>query len=69
MNTEAKAMEPIAVRAGEAARLLGVSKPKLYEIAKREDFTAAFKIGGCMMFSVEGLRSWVTEQTEGRVSA
>lgn len=69
MNTEVKAMEPIAVRAGEAARLLGISKPKLYEIAKREDFTAAFKVGGCTMFSVEGLRAWVTEQAERRVSA
>lgn len=59
-------LEPIAVRANEAARLLGISKPKLYEIAKREDFTAAFKCGGCMMFSVEGLRAWVATQAGGK---
>ena len=56
-------LEPIAVRASEAARLLGISKPKLYELTHRADFTAAFKCGGCMMFSVEGLRAWVAEQT------
>ena len=59
-------LEPIAVRASEAARLLGVSKPKLYELTHRDDFTAAFKMGGCTLFSVEGLRSWVAAQTEGR---
>lgn len=60
---KADKMEPIAVRANEAARLLGISKPKLYEIAKREDFTAAFKMGGCTLFAVEGLRAWVAMQT------
>ena len=58
-------MEPLAVRAGEAARLLGVSKPTLYQIARREDFTAAFRCGGCLMFSVDGLREWVRQQSEG----
>ena len=61
-------MEPIAVRANEAARLLGISKPKLYELARRKDFKAAFKMGGCTLFAVEGLRAWVAEQTEGKVN-
>lgn len=58
-------IEPISVRAGEAARLLGVSKPTLYELAKRDDFHAGFKCGGCLMFSVDGLREWVRQQSEG----
>lgn len=62
-------LEPIAVRASEAARLLGISKPKLYELTHREDFTAAFRCGGCTLFSVEGLRSWVEKQTEKEGSA
>ena len=62
-------LEPIAVRASEAARLLGISKPKLYELTHREDFTAAFRCGGCTLFSVEGLRAWVAAQTEGRETA
>ena len=57
-------LEPIAVRAGEAARLLSVSKPTLYELAKRNDFHACFKVGGCLLFSVEGLREWVSKQSE-----
>ena len=59
-------MEPIAVRANEAARLLGISKPKLYELTHREDFTAAFRCGGCTLFSVEGLRAWVAAQAGGK---
>lgn len=59
-----ESMDPIAVRAGEAARLLGVSKPTLYQLAKREDFRAAFRCGGCTLYSVDGLRDWVKKQSE-----
>lgn len=62
-----KNLEPIAVRAGEAAKLLGVSKPTLYTLAKREDFRAAFKAGGCTLFSVEALREWVRSQSDKAV--
>ncbi len=54
--------EPIAVRSSEAAELLGVSRPKIYELAAREDFKGAFKFGGCTLFSVEALREWVRAQ-------
>ena len=56
-------LEPLAVSAIEAARLLGVSKPKVYELMGREDFPA-FKLGGRTLVSVEGLRAWVKAQTE-----
>jgi len=56
--------EPIAVRSTEAARMLGVSRPKVYELAAREDFHGAFKFGGCTLFSVEALKEWVRTQCE-----
>lgn len=55
-------MEPLAVRSDDAARLLGVSRPKVYELVAREDFHGAFKFGGCTLFSVEALREWVRSQ-------
>lgn len=55
-------LEPIAVRAEVAARLLSVSKPKIYELAARDDFHGAFKFGGCTLFSVEALREWTRRQ-------
>lgn len=58
-----EAMEPLAVSAPEAARLLGVSKPTIYKYMNREDFPA-FKLGGRTLISVEGLRVWVQKQTE-----
>jgi excisionase family DNA binding protein len=58
-------IEPITVRPDVAAKLLGVSKPKVYELAARDDFHGAFKLGGCTLFSVEALRQWVTDQCGG----
>lgn len=57
-------LEPLAVSAAEAARLLGVSKPKIYELASRADFHGAFKFGQRTLFSVEALRDWIRLQTE-----
>mgnify|MGYP002511098345 CR=1 FL=1 len=54
--------EPIAVRSTRAAEMLGISRPKIYELAAREDFHGAFKFGGCTLFSVEALREWVQAQ-------
>ena len=56
-------LEPMAISAPEAARLLGVSKPKVYELMNRGDFPA-FKLGGRTLISVDGLREWVKKQTE-----
>jgi excisionase family DNA binding protein len=57
-------IEPLAVSAAEAARLLGVSRPKVYELLNREGFPA-FKLGGRTLISVEGLRRWVEQQAGG----
>ena len=60
-------IEPIAVRSNTAAQILGVSRPKVYELAACDDFHGAFKLGGCTLFSVEALREWVRNQCrEGR---
>lgn len=58
-------IDPIAVSAPEAARLLGVSKPKVYELMNRDDFPS-FKLGSRTLISVDGLREWVRKQTERR---
>lgn len=54
-------LEPLAVSAPEAARLLGVSKPTVYQLMNRADFPA-FKIGTRTLISVEGLREWTRKQ-------
>ena len=54
-------LEPLAVSAPEAARLLGVSKPTVYHLMNRADFPA-FKIGTRTLISVEGLREWTRKQ-------
>jgi len=56
-------VEPLTVSPTEAARLLGVSRPTVYQYLRREDFPS-FKIGGRTLISVEGLREWVRKQTE-----
>ena len=56
-------LEPIAVSVPEAARLLGVSKPTIYQYIHSEGFPA-FKLGGRTLVSVDGLREWVAKQTE-----
>lgn len=56
-------LEPLAISASEAARLLGVSKPTIYQYINREGFPS-FKLGGRTLVSVEGLRKWVKAQAE-----
>ena len=57
-------LEPLAVSAPEAARLLGRSKPKVYELMGQEGFPS-FKLGGRTLVSVDGLREWVRNQSKG----
>lgn len=58
-----KALEPLAVSAAEAARLLGVSKPMIYQYIHQDGFPA-FKLGNRTLVSVDGLREWVKKQAE-----
>ena len=55
-------LEPLAVSAAEAARLLGVSRPTLYQLLNRADFPS-FRVGGRVLVSVAGLQDWIDRQT------
>lgn len=57
--------EKIALSVSEAAALLGVSRPTMYEIARRADFDAAFKVGSRTLISRSKLTEWVDRQTGG----
>lgn len=54
-------LEPLAVSTAEAARLLGVSRPTIYQLIGREGFPA-FKVGTRTLISVSGLERWVAAQ-------
>lgn len=54
-------LEPMAVSATEAARLLGVSRPTVYRMMRQEGFPA-FKLGSRTLIPVDGLREWVRER-------
>ena len=54
-------MQPLAVSAPEAARLLGVSKPVIYRYIHRDDFPS-FRLGNRTLISVDGLKEWVRKQ-------
>lgn len=56
--------EKLAYSVVEVAQVLGISRPKVYDLLHRDDFPA-FKIGGRVLVSVEGLRKWVAAQAGG----
>lgn len=56
-------LSPLAVSAAEAARLLGVSRPTLYQLLNREDFPS-FRVGNRVLVSVAGLQVWIERQTK-----
>ena len=53
--------EKMALSIAEAAQLLSVSRPLVYELTGRADFPS-FKVGSKVLVSTEGLREWVREQ-------
>lgn len=56
-------LSPLAVSAAEAARLLGVSRPTLYQYIGRDDFPS-FRVGNRILVSVAGLQAWIEQQTK-----
>lgn len=56
-------LEPLAVSAAEAARLLGVSRPTLYNLLNQSGFPS-FRVGNRVLVSVAGLQDWVDQQTK-----
>lgn len=53
--------ERLALSVTEAAALLGVSRPTVYELINREDFPS-FRIGTRRVISRAGLERWVEAQ-------
>lgn len=56
-------LEPLAISASETARILGVSRPTVYQLFHKDGFPV-FKVGNRTLVSVEGLRAWIAKQTE-----
>lgn len=54
----------IAVSVSEAAEMLGVSRPTMYEILNRADCKADFKLGSRRLVSVSALKDWIDRQIE-----
>ena len=61
--TELKFPDRLTVSVAEAARLLSVSRPTMYEILNRADCNVDFKLGSRRLVSVAALREWVEKQT------
>lgn len=57
-------MEKIALSVTEAAAALGVSRPTMYEIIRRDDFDAAFKVGTRTLISKTRLEEWAQRKAE-----
>ena len=55
--------EKLALSAAEAAQLIGVSKPTVYLLCKRDDFPS-FYVGGRLLISRRGLEVWVEQQAK-----
>ena len=56
-------MKPLAVNMADAARLLGLSRPTIYRLAKLPGFPAV-RLGGCTRGLVDDLREWVRQQAQ-----
>lgn len=60
-----KHIEPLSVSTSEAARLLGVSRPTIYELMQNGGLPW-FKVGTRTLLPVAGLKEWVAAQAEKR---
>lgn len=54
----------LAVGTTEAAQMLGISRPTLYQLIGRADFPS-FRVGGRVLISVDGLKNWIDQQAGG----
>lgn len=61
---EALKSEKIALNVSEAAALLGISRPTMYQLLKRPGFPA-FKVGTRTLIPREGFLRWLNAQPKG----
>lgn len=66
LNTESKKrISPpykLAISVSEFADMLGVSRPKAYEIIRRDDFRGVFKVDKRTLISVPRAVEWIEGQ-------
>ena len=62
LNDNHKELTPIAISVSEAARLLGVSRPKVYQLMQQERLPS-FKVGTRTLIPVADLQKWVVART------
>lgn len=62
-NDKHKELTPIAISVSEAARLLGVSRPKVYQLMQQEHLPS-FKVGTRTLIPVADLHKWVTARAK-----
>lgn len=55
-------MTNVTISIAQAANLLGVSQPTMYQLARRADFPA-FRVGKRLLVDVAGLETWVHKQS------
>jgi len=60
-------MNPIAVRPAEAARMIGVSRSRLYQIIAAGHLRP-YKLGRATLIDVEDLRAYLERVKEGRAA-
>lgn len=56
--------EKLALSVSETAKLLGISRPTLYTLLRRQDFPS-LKVGTRTLIPTDGLREWLRQQSEG----
>lgn len=62
-NNSHNELTPIAISVSEAARLLGVSRPKIYQLMQ-QDHLPSFKVGTRTLIPVADLHKWVTARAK-----
>ena len=55
-------LKKLTLNITETAKVLGVSRPVAARLTHRADFPA-FRVGGRVLISAEGLRKWVEQQS------
>ncbi len=57
--------EKLTLKPAEAAKLLNISLPTMYQLCNREDFPS-IRIGRMIVISYAGLKEWLEKQSESK---
>jgi len=55
---------PMVITVTEAAKILGISRPSMYEITERQDFNALVRVGKRKLILFSRLTSWLEKQAD-----